>query len=95
MIKEKIHIFKNRTEIPKYLKEIKENNVSNVIQTKTLEKYRFYKCDYCNAEIRLDIKKTERSGGTVILPHTLTKCGNIELVLCNKCIKKAIKEFEE
>lgn len=94
MIKEKIHIFKARNEIPKQVKEIKEGN-SNVIKTKVLERYEFYYCDYCHTEIKLNKKQHEQTGGIVILPHTLTKCGEIKLVLCNKCIKNVIKEFEK
>ena len=57
--------------------------------------YDYYICDYCKSEIRLDLKQYERSGGIVILPHTLTRCGNIAVALCNKCVKKVQKELEE
>lgn len=93
MIKENITKFQVRKEIPKYIKEIKENTNSNLVKGKILKKYEYWKCDYCNDEIRLDQKQSERSGGIVNLPHTLTKCGKLQLVLCNKCLNSVIKEF--
>ena len=56
--------------------------------------YDFYKCDYCQDEIRLDVKQQERSGGIVEFPHSLTKSGKLKLVLCNRCLKKAIEELK-
>lgn len=57
--------------------------------------YDYYKCDYCSKEIIIKDKKHEMSGGTVVIPKTLTKCGNITLALCNKCLNKTLKEFED
>lgn len=93
MIKERIIQYQNRKEIPKYTKISKDNNESNLINSKKEKLYNYYKCDYCNSEIRLDIKHNERSGGTVEIPHTLTKKGKVKLVLCNKCLNKVLKEF--
>lgn len=56
--------------------------------------YDYYKCDYCNAEIEIKKRRQEMLGGKVVFPKTLTKCGNIILALCNKCLNKALKEFE-
>lgn len=95
MIVEQISKFKNRDKIPKYTREIKEETKSNILKAKVIEKYKYLKCDYCGNEIRLDKKEYERTGGTKVFPHSFTKCGKIELALCNKCLKKVIKEFEE
>lgn len=95
MIVEQITKFKNRDKIPKYIREIKEETKSNILKAKVLERYQYLKCDYCGDEIRLDIKFQERTGGTKVFSHSFTKCGKIELVLCNKCLKPVIKEFEE
>lgn len=93
----KIDIYKlqTRTEIPKYIKEFKENEISNLVNAKKTKLYEYYRCDYCGDEIRLDIKQQERSGGIVNFPHSLTKRGKLELALCNKCLNKALKEFKE
>lgn len=95
MIVEQINKFKNRDKIPKYTREIKEKTKSNVIKAKILGRYQYLLCDYCGDEIRLDKKKADRTGGTHIFQQSLTKCGKIELALCNKCLKPVIKEFEE
>lgn len=95
MIKENITEYKTRKEIKKYIKEHKEHNESNLVNTKKRKLYEYYKCDYCTDEIRLDVKQQERSGGIVTFPHTLTKSGKIDLVLCNKCLNKAINEFRK
>ena len=95
MIVEQINKFKNRDKIPKYTKVIKENNKSNVLKAKILGRYQYLLCDYCGDEIRLDIKKADRTGGTITFKHSVTNCGKVELALCNKCLKKVIKEFEK
>lgn len=90
-----IHQLKTRKEIPKYIKEEKTNDDSNVVRTQKKKLYEYYKCDYCKDEIRLDKKQHERSGGIVTFPKELTKCGDVTMVLCNKCLKKVIEEFEK
>lgn len=84
-----------RKEITKYEKIVKEEEHSNIIKTKKKKIYDYYKCDYCGDEIRLDIKQAERTGGIVEFPHILTKRGKVKLALCNKCLKKVLKEFEQ
>lgn len=84
---------KMRKEIPIYEKEKVKNKSSNLVKTKKVVLYKYYRCDYCNDEIRLDAKHQERSGGIVTFPATLTKRGEVKLALCNKCLKNAIYEF--
>ena len=91
----KLSELQTRKEIPKYEKIEIQNEKSNVVKTERKKLYQYYKCDYCNDEIRLDMKPTERSGGIVSFPHTLTKSGKLDLVLCNKCLKNAIREFSK
>lgn len=88
----KINELQSREKIPKYEK-YKSEERSNITNVNKKKMYDYLKCDYCNDEIRLDIKKHERSGGIVIFPDTLTKKGKLKLVLCNKCLKSAISEF--
>lgn len=94
-IKNRLDMLQGRKEIVKYTKTKKENEDSFVIPTKSKRLYDYYKCDYCENEIRLDIKQEKRNGGIVTFPHTLTKRGEVKLVLCNKCLNKAVKEFTE
>lgn len=84
-----------RKEITKYEKIVREEEHSNVIKTKKKKIYDYYKCDYCGDEIRLDTKQAERTGGIAEIPHILTKRGKVKLALCNKCLKKVLKEFEQ
>lgn len=90
-----IEKLKSREKIEKYTKYIENTNKSNLVNHRKEKDYDYYLCDYCKSEIRLNLKQHERSGGIVILPHTLTKCGNITVVLCNKCVKEVQKELEE
>lgn len=71
-----------------------DEEINNTTNRKKSKLYDYYVCDYCRAEIRLDKRQEERSGGIVILPHSLTKCGEITAVLCTKCVKEAMKQLE-
>ena len=86
---------KYRKEPQKYTQMLVKNETSNVVNSERTKMYDYYGCDYCRDKIRLDIKKSERSGGIATIPHTLTRCGELKLALCNKCIKKAIEELEK
>ena len=86
---------KYRKEPQKYTQMLVKNETSNVVNSERTKMYDYYVCDYCRDKIRLDIKKSERSGGIATIPHTLTRCGELKLALCNKCIKKAIEELEK
>ncbi len=57
--------------------------------------YDYYICDYCGDEIKILKKKIEMTGGIVVLPHSLTKRGEVKIVLCNKCINPVLKELEK
>ncbi len=78
----------------KYTKVQSEGERSNITNRKMTKLYDYYICDYCKAEIRLDKKQEERSGGIVVLPHSLTKCEQITVALCCKCVKEEIKQLE-
>lgn len=84
----KIEVFKQ------YKKQSKVNHLSRDKQKKELL-YKFYKCDYCGDEIRILTKHYEQSGGITILPATLTRGTDLKVVLCNKCIKPVVKEYEK
>lgn len=89
-----INDLKYRKEPPKYTETMKKDEYCNVANTKKIKKYEYYVCDYCKDHIRLDKKKYERSGGIAIIPHSLSKCGELKLALCNKCVKDAVQEIE-
>lgn len=83
-----------RKEPTKHTEMLIEDSNCNTVKSKKKKMYDYYICDYCGDKIRLDVKKDKRTGGTAIIPHSLTKCGQIKLALCNKCLNKTIKEFE-
>lgn len=89
-----INNLKYRKEPQKYTQMLVKNQNSNLVNSEKTKLYDYYVCDYCQDQIRLDIKKTERSGGIAIIPHTLTRCGELRLALCNKCLIPTIQEIE-
>ena len=89
-----INNLKYRKEPQKYVQMSVKNQDSNVVNSEKVKLYDYYICDYCKDKIRLDIKQTERSGGIAIFPHSLTKCGELKLTLCNKCLIPAVREIE-
>lgn len=88
--------FKYRDKPAKYIKLEENSNSSNVVHSKRKKKYEYYRCDYCNCEIRLDLKEWQKkNGGVIALPYSLTGYGNITLALCNSCLNKVINELEK
>ena len=86
---------KYRKEPVKHTKMQYYEEKNNVVRRKSQKSSDYYICDYCGSEIRLDIKQTERSGGIAILPNSLTKCGELKVALCNKCVKDVLKQLEK
>lgn len=86
---------KYRKEPEKYAKMQHLEEKNNIVKRKAKKLYDYYICDYCGSEIRLDIKQTERSGGIAVLPNSLTKCGELKVALCNKCVKCVLKQLEK
>lgn len=86
---------KYRKEPEKYAKMQYLEEKNNIVKRKAKKLYDYCICDYCGSEIRLDIKQTERSGGIAVLPNSLTKCGELKVALCNKCVKCVLKQLEK
>lgn len=84
-----------RGNVPVYEKMRPKPDASHLVNYKKEKLYEYYKCDYCGEEIKILEKKQEMTGGVATIPHTVTKRGELKLALCNKCLKPALKEFEE
>ena len=85
----------SRDTVPKYSKMKPKPEDSHLVNHKTEKEYDYYKCDYCGDEIKILKKRQEMTGGVVTIPHTVTRRGDMNLALCNKCLKPVLKEFEE
>lgn len=84
-----------REKIPKYAEYKEEKReASHLVKYKKEKEYDYYKCDYCREKIIIDKDKTKMTGGTVLFPASLTKKGELQLVLCNKCLNPVLKMFE-
>lgn len=99
-IKNRYNEFLWREKIPKHqkYKESDQDTAKHLTKSKNNKSeklYDYYCCDYCNDEIKIISKKDEMTGGIVTIPRTLTKKEPIKLVLCNKCLKPVIAEYEE
>ena len=86
----------SRKAVPVYTK-MKPNpqEGKHLIKYKNEKEYDYYKCDYCGEEIKILKKRQEMTGGTIKFTHLVTKLGDIELALHNRCLRSAIKLFEE
>lgn len=84
-----------RSEVPIYTTYKPTPDGGNVVNYKKEKLYNYYKCDYCGSEIKITKKRQDMTGGIAIIPHTVTKRGEIKLALCNKCLNPVIREFEE
>ena len=91
----KFYELSSRIEIPIYTKMKPIPDKCHLVNYKKEKLYDYYICDYCGEEIKIIEKKQEMTGGVAIIPHTVTKRGELRLALCNKCLKPALKEFEE
>lgn len=84
-----------RGDVPIYAKMKPKEAGSHLVNSKPMKEYSYYKCDYCGEEIKILDKKQEMTGGTITFKHILTKHGDIEMALHNKCLKPVLKIFEE
>lgn len=85
----------HRNTVPIYQKMKILESGNSVVNAKRQKQYEYYKCDYCGAEIRIKNKRHEMTGGIAIIPHTITRRGELKLALCSKCLKPALKELEK
>lgn len=91
----KFYELSNRGNVPVYAKMKPKPEASHLVNYKNEKEYEYYKCDYCGGEIKILEKKQEMTGGTIIFKHLVTKHGDIEMALHNKCLKPILKIFEE
>ena len=80
--------------ITKYIKE-DQGIGSHLVNAKVQERYRYYSCDYCGEEIRIEKDISKATGGICRIPASLTQRSEIILALHNKCLKPVIDEFKE
>lgn len=97
MIRDRLTELENRGEPAVLVRIMKDDDALGVhlVNRKIKEKYKYYKCDYCGEDIKIEKEWAKQTGGTYEFPHSMTKRGKIIVALHNKCFKKALKEFEE
>lgn len=85
-----------RKVVPVYTKmKPKPQEGKHLIKYKDERDYDYYKCDYCGAEIKILNQKNKMTGGIVTLSRLVTKKNEMQLALCNKCLKPVLKIFEK
>ena len=89
MIKEKINTFIARKNVPVYYDEFTDYSSYRTFKKKN----KYLICDYCGEKIYINVPKHEKTGGIVKLSYVLTKSKNVDIALCNKCVKLALSEF--
>lgn len=94
-IKNNLIYLTTRKEPEKFQKYKYEETESNLTNSKKILDYEYYKCDYCNEEIKIESKREKMQGGLVEIPKTLIKNRKLTLCLHNKCLKPVLKELEE
>ena len=70
--------------------EIQEEG-SSTTKGKKSKKYDYYICDNCKNKIPITKNKEEAIGGKIKVKVNYVQ--EIELVLCNKCLKDSIKQI--
>ena len=89
MIKERETALKHRKEIEKYQKYKSKDTIgSHLVSEKKVKLYNYYKCDYCEGEIKIEDNRAEQTGGII-------EFKGMTLALHNKCLKEVLKEYEE
>ncbi len=87
-------LLENREKIPVHKKTTPKPQGSHLVKTKTEVLYKYYKCDYCGDEIVITENKAEMTGGILVLPHIMTRRGDMLLALCNKCLNPLLEELQ-
>ena len=67
----------------------------HLVDAKVIEKYKYYNCDYCGKEIKIEKDVSKSTGGICKIPASMTGRSEILLALHNKCLKQVINEFKE
>lgn len=70
-----------------------EQEGSNVVNSKKKKEYEYYLCDRCKEKIIMTKEYDKRTGGLLSVPISNSK--RLELAICNKCLKKTLKEINE
>lgn len=84
-----------REKVPKYTKfKEKPEEGRHLVKYPSIKDYEYYICDYCKSEIKILEKKHEMTGGIAKFPAAATGKDEVELALCNRCLKPLLKEFE-
>lgn len=83
----------------KIIKEDEDDIGKHLVKSKAKvkEKYKYYICDYCGEEIKIENTWGKQTGEVVKFPASLTgvKIGGLTLALHYRCLKTVTKEFEE
>ena len=87
--------FCRRNKIPRYIKykPVPEEG-RHLIKYRKEKDYEYYICDYCGAEIKILENRLQMTGGIDVLPHTITRRGEVKLVTCNKCLLHVVEELD-
>lgn len=96
-VKDRISELQDRGEPIVNIKIIREddNLGAHLVNRKIKEKYKYYRCDYCGEEIKISDKWDEKTGSKIVIPSSITKCGEVTVALHNRCLKPMLKELEE
>ncbi len=89
-----IHELATREKVPIYSRMKPKPAASHLVSYKKEKEYDFYKCDFCGEQIKILKDRHEMTGGTIKFTHLVTKCGDIELALHNKCLNPVLKILE-
>jgi len=95
-IANRLEYFRDREKPAKQTKYKKDRTASTYLtKTKIKQDYKYYICDFCGEEIKIEKDIDRRTGGTCFIPKSLTGREEIELALHNRCLNSVLKEFEE
>ncbi len=75
----------------KYKVSTEKNHLSNRNKEKPKLEYKYYCCDYCHKEIKIENIEMD---GILEIPLSMWPRGKFKMALHNRCYKAALKEIE-
>ena len=79
----------------KYKVTAEKNHLSNRDKEKPKMDYKYYICDFCHKEIKIEEKWENKTGGVFAIPLSIWPRERFKIAVHTHCFKNAMQEIEE